>query len=59
VARRPVRRWLCRRCVEAGLSGQLEIFSIPFAASFWRRLATSVCAGLGSRGGVPVQSRNR
>jgi len=29
VARRPVRRWLCRRCVEAGLPGRLDIVSIP------------------------------
>lgn len=29
VARRPMRRWLCRRCVEAGLPGRLDIVSIP------------------------------
>jgi SprT protein len=29
IARRPVRRWLCRRCVEAGLPGRLDIVSIP------------------------------
>jgi predicted SprT family Zn-dependent metalloprotease len=29
IARRPFRRWLCRRCVEAGLAGRLEIVSIP------------------------------
>jgi len=28
-ARRPFRRWACRRCVDAGLSGRLEIVSIP------------------------------
>ena len=29
IARRPFRRWLCGRCVEAGLPGRLEIVSIP------------------------------
>ena len=29
IARRPVRRWLCRQCVEAGLPGRLDIVSIP------------------------------
>jgi len=36
IARRPVRRWLCRRCVEAGLPGRLEIVSIP---NDWRARA--------------------
>jgi SprT protein len=30
IARRPVRRWLCRRCVEAGLPGRLDIVRCNF-----------------------------